>query len=686
MHIRNFFSKPAFWAVLFGLLLVAWWRGGERLLEDSSASSQAERNLQELKKADPQAAAILARIDDERQQRALQAATYSTSADGRRRSVLADMAAEVAATNGLPYRAQIAALALDQVDLRDEETRSAFLVSHATACESLAIAADWNAVNDYVDRLEQASEDSNVWSMVRDDPLGLVLWDQLKNDPQHDLLSFYHRNRDWLADPLAALDLSGVDGGWTVQTALEKLAKNEKALRKAVEEGELGVYALATTLTHGTLIGQCFDRYQLDPSEVISVIMFNQDVLDEREGDAVWIGEKAAWLAQISQRHSTVWFAAARTPFALRLHRDASHVSDSLLEKYGADDVAGTIYRHFEDSARVAAAASAIDRFGDLAIYVFSRYEDKVFMDRLGDYLIDEKINIRVIPFVIRFGDEAFSRIQDDPDWVDRYFNSDGTPRVDPHEWIQHVPGGAALHVASTWAKGYPCEWSELGWAAVDVADAALAVASFGASKAVTEPAKAVGKGAAKAAGRSAKGARAAAKLEWRKALAAPVSPSRQASRVAEMAKTVASGTAILAKPIWGAVKLSTAPLKIAHQGGQRALNAWKAISPAKKVWIYRGLLGVGLYVTVTNRTLPNVDKISAGIGQNIGQAAAGAITMAGDAIAAALATFADQLTGGNLWVKQSIYWAVIAGLAVLMGWCAFRAVRDRRQVVLVKG
>lgn len=691
MRIRKWVTEPVVLALVLGMALLAWLWRGDRVFSDMSFTAQAERNKQELMSLDPQAAAILTRIEDERQQYALRVATYSASADGRRRSVLAEMAAEVSKTNGLPYRARIAALALHQADLRDAETREAFLASHGTACESLAIGGDWGAASDYMMMLEQAANLPSVWSLVRDDPLALVLWVHLDN-PDLKLLSFYHRNRDWLAEPLAMLDLRANKGNWTVESALAKLAQHEKPLRIAVQQGELGVYALSVILSHGSLVEVCLERFDLDPSEVISVIVFNPDVFGEHEGDARWIGEKASWLATIRQRHPTVWFAAGMTPWALRLHRDAPHVSDALLEKYGPDEIAALIYQHFDDAATAAAAAGAIDRYGDLAIYVLARYEDEAFIKRLGDYLVDERIGIRVIPFVVRFGDDAFRRIEDDKDWVDRYFNPDGTPRSDPLDWVQHVPGGMALHVARNWAKGYPCEWSEIGWAAVDVADIALTVASFGGSKVVTKPAKAVAKGAraaAKAEATAVKGGRAARASSWRKALAefrtAPARPGTRMSRAAEMARSIRAGTAVLGEALWGTVKLAAAPVRLAYRGGKRALDAWKGLSPAKKVWIYRGLLGVGLYVTITNRMLPNLDKISAGVGDLTGKAAAGVVTMVGDALASALAEFAEQMTGGTPWARHLFYWAIVGVLALLTFRFLVRAIRTLRQTALVR-
>lgn len=318
---------------------------------------------------------------------------------------------------------------------------------------------------------------------------------------------------------------------------------------------------------------------------------------------------------------------------------------------------------------------------------------------------MDEQIGIRVIPFVVRFGDKAFNRIEDDKDWVDRYFNPDGTPRTDPLEWVQYVPGGAALHVARNWAKGYPCEWSELGWAAIDVADIGLAIASFGGSKVATgaveaaakrggraiarAEVKAIGKAARAAAEAAPEGARVERVSLWRRALAefrAALGRSRtRMSRAAEMARSVKAGTEVLGKTLWGGVKLVAKPVRVSRRVARRALDAWKRLSRAKKVWVYRALLAVGLYVTTTERTLPNFEKISNGVGDLVGKAAAGAVTMAGDALASALKEFAEQMTGGAPWARHLVYWAVAGTLMLLMLWSLFRAIRSRRRAVVVR-
>ena len=114
-----------------------------------------------------------------------------------------------------------------------------------------------------------------------------------------------------------------------------------------------------------------------------------------------------------------------------------------------------------------------------------------------------------------KFGiQDTFNRIEDNVKWVDRYVSKDGKLTEEKASLIEACPfvGGMAT-VAKNWAKGYPCEWSEIGWAALDVADCALLIASLGASSAVT-----VGKSAATTTAKNA--ARIAVKNTFRKGLA----------------------------------------------------------------------------------------------------------------------------------------------------------------------
>src|SRR5208337_5198661 len=147
------------------------------------------------------------------------------------------------------------------------------------------------------------------------------------------------------------------------------------------------------------------------------------------------------------------------------------------------DDIASLLYAGYENE--VVFAAEAVSKFGDLAIYILNHYEGS---KRFHEALKDNGVGPRLIPYVAKFGDQGIERLQENKGWLDKYFQLDGTPKEE--EWWTQLPGGAAINLARNWAKGYPNEWSELGWAGLDVADAALAVASLGGSEVVTETVK----------------------------------------------------------------------------------------------------------------------------------------------------------------------------------------------------
>jgi hypothetical protein len=540
--------------------------------------------------------------------------------------------------------------------------------------------------------LEQAADDPSAWPLVKDDPLALMIWSQI-NDLF--LLEFYHRNRDWLADPLASPELNILVEGWNLESALKKFSKYETPLKKAVVDGELGEFALALITSHGALIGETYDRYNLDPVEVMSVIYMNPDIFGETEKDARWIGNTAAWLATIAQQHPVIWFSAGMTPFALQLHRDVPNVAGEVLEKYGADDISFLIYDLFSSNTeQVIAATTAVAKFGDVAIYVFSRYRDREFSEQLGNFLVDKDIGIRAIPFIVQYGDESFSKLTDDKKWAQRYFNADGSPRDDNLDWIQYIPGGAPAVVVRNWVKGYPNEWSELGWAALDIATLPLLIGKPVATG--TKAAKAVASQSrmARAARYSSRSIPAISRTQkaqawsksleiYRKGAAAGVS---QMTRLKDIAKTVAvSGRVISKTVIFGIQKGTTGAAKIVQTTGKKSLNTWRGLNPNTRLWIKRGILGMVMFINVTERIIPNMDNIGSGLGGLIGDAASGGITLAGSALSSAMSQFSDQLTNANQLFRKIAYWGVLTVVGLSIFVFIYLGIKNRSGYVMVR-
>ena len=684
-RIFKFLKHPRFLGV--GLLLLSLYLAfnhGTLTQEPKPNLEAALVALDDMAAMNPNIEGVLVRLENEHEKFGMLAAAGSTRENGQARSVLREMADEMVQQDGLPYRARLAALFHDDEKRFDQELQEAFFTTHGTVCESLRIAEKHfdGITHAYVTTLEQARQNSNVWPLVRDDPLGLIIWDEFTKFTQDDqstlqALKFYHKNREWLADPLASLDLSQIAPGvndWTIPEVINRLMQFEETLRLAIheDEGDLGVYGLAVMLTHGQLVDECRKNYRLDPSETISVIFMNLNLLSDwdpqnengqliLEGDSKWIHDKASWLAQIEKQSSTVWLSAGTSPFALKLHIDAPATATSILTKYTADAIPILIYQHFEDPGQVQAAAKAIDVYGEVAMYVFIKYEDDAFIKKLGKHLTDPEIGIRIIPFILMFGDEAFEKIAGDTEWLDKYINEDGTPRR--KNWISFVPlVGGAGNVIQNWAQGHPNEWSEIGWAVWDVADAAIAVYTLGASKGVTTSAKA-GALAGKTAIITGKGpTRAYLAGLWKKALTSPVGLRMSKVKVLSQAAKLVGGTLRAIKlTVWGSVRMIGAPARLAWQGVHKTFQTWKSLPPSVRKWTLRGLVATSVIIKFNIRTAPHIKEIARGISDLLANAIIGATEMAATTISNFSQKLLDELTGNNVsGIRSGALWLVV--------------------------
>jgi hypothetical protein len=165
------------------------------------------------------------------------------------------------------------------------------------------------------------------------------------------------------------------------------------------------------------------------------------------------------------------------------------------------------------------------------------------------------------------------------------------------------------------WATSTPNEWSELGWAALDVADGVLLVASFGGTSVLTGSAKQAAKTGAKQAGRKAGQAAAANSLKGSRVLARKEALqartrmllARAGARAIEyklVRYTVEGGIAVygFARAVG---KFVASPIRAVLAASKRAVATWKSVSPLTKRIVYRSMLASGLYATFAHRTMP---------------------------------------------------------------------------------
>ena len=648
--LRRFLPVKTVILAALMIVLAVWLVRGLSVIRGLGGSDSTERFVAE--QADrlrqiPEADAILARMKEKHEIRAL-AASVHAAYESEGNSGLRRLVAQIRSGTD-PCGMALARLAVREGRFQVEADREAFVVAHATACEALTGAAGGAGSDQYLTLLAEVEQQPAVWRVVREDPVALVLWPVIGSDAA--LWSFYVEQRDWLAEALVELKAARAvsiaasenDGratqsaqeqdegsGFAVDKAIAAAYLYHPLARQAVVNEGLGGVGLSLFLDHGAVLQEAVAQHGLPLNETMEVLFTNGESFlleaDSKPALQERIRQTAAELAHIHRSKPSVWTNAKQHPLALRLNRDVPQYADELLEKYGVDDIGMFLYASFENE--IAPAAAAVAKFGDLGIYILNRYADD---ERLHQWLRDPRVGVRIIPFLARFQDAGLDRVDERLDWLNRYFELDGSPKEDDYAWLQGVPliGGPA-NVIRHWSRGEPCEWSELGWAALDVADTALLVMSFGGSSALT----AAKSGAKTTAARqfvrgSGRGAARAAQLGARQA-------ARKAVKVSALRRLVQAGSR---SALWVRRVSRGAGNAVARtwEAAKAAKTAWRSVPLRIRLWTYRGLLAVGLFVTLKERTLPKLPEMGKAFGEFAGRAARQGSEAAGTALAAAV-------------------------------------------------
>jgi hypothetical protein len=650
------------------LLLVWLWQGTSmlKILDPArSANRDLERAEAELRKLNPEADAFLAKVQDARDRTALgaslRAAEMEYGADSALRSYAKGFGQE-----GGPAYYRLLRLAADVGMAPSEADREAVLYAHGTTVQHLMLEESGRSADDYLRQLESAAEDQSLWPIVRDDPVALLLWPQLKDDEA--LWQFYRDERDWLGEVLAAAaptsdpDALAVDPGAFFADLVGTACRFHPMVKQAVVEDGFGIVALPLFDAYGEVLRET-SRLGVPVGEALEIVFANQDqfaVADTQAAAAL-----ADRLVHLKKNKPLVWEMARREPLVLRLDAAVPNLSEPLLKKFAGNDVAGFLFTGYEDA--IMPAAAALDRFGDLGFYILNRYQDD---PRAHALLADPEIGVRMVPFLAQFQDRGFEKLDDDKKWLDRYFDAEGNAK--DQGWIDAIPiAGAPVNVMSHWMKGEPVSWGELGWAAVDVADGMLLVASFGASAPVTaakQTAKTGGRAIVKATVRE--GAREAATK----------SVAKVATRVVardSMLKTFVRRGGVWAVELAGGTKavLKVGRVTVGKVGATmrdaaRRLGTTWASTPARfRKWAYRGMLAVGLYVTLKERTIPGLPAAAAAMGAFAGEFARSAAEAAGTFLANALRETLDISSSP---MARAVYLGTAVVLAILAVWMFF--------------
>ncbi len=625
-----------------------------RLFNARSPEAKIKDTVERLRNERPGAAKFFGELEDLRDKRA--AAAQIQHAQEKGRSSLDWLAAEYS-SGRLATRQRLLKMTLDKRNaLLSDEDRIGFVAGYESLSSGLAVASPTLAT-DYISALEHL-QGSADWGAVKDDPTSLVVWKELAQE-RPDLWTFYVQNREWMRQPLADMDAVGTDDPRQLMIRVVQAAKDYHPLvQEAVNDHQLEVFGLLLFEEHGPILKGLRDR-QVPLNEALELVYAYQDELPGRKASLQERETKMTELATLRTRKPAVWHLASKgAPDVLWLDRMVPDLSEALCQKYGEEDIAVFLRTSYEQDVRV--AAQALIKFKDIARYYLSSHAGQPG-SRLRSLMRRPEVGVRVIPYYAKFGDKGIDQLDDDVRWLNEWFDAEGN-EIKPHgEWLKAIPFvGAPINVVNKLRQGRPISGEELGWAALDVADCVLLVASFGASSVETaarKGAEATGKAVAKSTGR-----RAEAEFIRERARSAATRAITATSRgpvlrgLLRIAGRAAEGTShVLAKARtalrWGASKV------------EQGRDAWRSVPPAIRRGVYRGLLAVSLAIVVKERTLPILlDPDNAKqLGQFVGQV----IAEAGKSAAIAIATALNEILrnwAGNFpwqWVIVASVWAV---------------------------
>ena len=662
----------------------------------TAADAAIQQSIAELERRNPEAAAELAQMRANHDQVAL-AATLKT----RQQREGVDGLARLSQYRDDPQSPNIYDLRLADIAAKtrfvSNQQRADFILAHGVPMQqhydlfgSLDVSLSQSPINDYFRTLESAAQDNNLWSRVRENPIMVFLLQQ-NVDPK--LLDFYDAEKDWLDEVLFLVVYNGNADGegeiLTPQDVLQTLHQHHPHFKNALDEAlshrdndvEMTVCTLyALFANYGSVFRHCVENGPMPVSELLDIVFANPDYFDEHADDRP--SELAAKLIAIRDRAPTVWQEAKQRPLYLELYERLPHLANQFSEQYGHYDIALFLFTKYDDS--LPAAAAAIDKFGDLAIYILNQYENSAIF---REALKSNTHGVRIIPYVARFGDSGLTRFETNRAWLDRYFDEEGNAK-EP-EWWTYLPGGAVANVARNWANGHPNEWSELGWAAIDVGTAVSFVFTLGGS-ATTHAAvrgsgtttKAVGRKAVERTAVTTVARNAAARAASSGTLRTTARPGitslfRQALlRQAERSMFLS----LVARSIDGTIKIAVRIVQItvnltrtvgtAIYASARNIRAGLTGLPTTtRQAVCRGLFYGGMATILTFRTVPMIKERLSNIDtEKIARQFAQMTTDLGKTAAGSLVTFFDELlrAAGVPERKIGRYIAYFTGIAVL--------------------
>ncbi|MDR1613170.1 MAG: hypothetical protein LBT97_10390 [Planctomycetota bacterium] len=676
--VNRLYSRVALFALCV-VLLLAWLLYGNSALQDlgernSGTRRYVEKQVERLKRSNPAAGAALAGIARERDIHAVAAAlrVYDRETGG---NPVHSLARDLERNRGEGLRwYTLSAVGIDNYAQAPAHERDGFLNAYGAVYQNLLELDPSGAMtDDYAAALAAAKDDRN-WRAMADDPSALVFRRLLEDAPE--AWEYYARERDWLDAILVSLPVPEEDATQYPQTVLDAIRtarRYDPAFKKAYRsrlgndpeaDPMLGVALLELFGEYGGFL-LAGEKAGLPAEEMADILYANRSEFMFSEEESSRDRETRNSIARmltIRANKPNVWRNAPEEMNILWLERVAPEQAEYIAGAYGGGDVPTLLLAYYENEAP--AAARAIVAYGDLGLYMLSRYRDDEIFKR---HLASERVGIRVIPFITRFPGDGFASLERDTRWVDKYFNPDGSER--DQGWIKDIPliGGPA-NVVGNWLNRVPNTWGELGWAAFDVVDCALIVASFGSSTAAAQGVKQTGK----------------------QALKTTVRKTAAKSVLGAVAKTTARRGALSAAKAAGKATLSLL-VRIAKAGyqsirwgaratisaGRQVWTVWRSIPPPARKLI-TGLLATAMFCySYDRRNTPEaIKKGMEALGRQVGKT----INAGGAGAAAGITQAVNETLGGmgGSLSPTGRRWVWIGGLAFLI--VAAGAIRPSRR------
>jgi len=613
------------WLLIPGVVVgFAFLSLGNPLAPRSEPKYEVDRLLHTIRVEDPETAATLQKLREQSTAEAFNTALLASKNINEGPASLREIArAARAANNQQSWFIDLAKL-VQTID--NPEEREAFLSSYGALCLTLAELGEPDSINEFLAQVQAIREnDKAAWKVVKDDPVAVMIWLGTEDEA---LRKFYVNERDWLAPVLADLPIVKVDDdNDPTESAfaethaaglveLLEIARDFSPLTgQAVDKLELGTPGFLLFVEHGSLIKELVTNRGFNLEETLDVVYFNQPLLTEwiKEG-GISVKAVADRLSKLRNGEPTIWEAARREPLAVKLWLEAPLWATTILEKNADDGAVALIYTGYPNAVKP--AAEAVARFGHLAIFILAKYADSSRNEELQALLNDRQVGARVVPFLVKHGDRGFDWLHENRGRLDKEFDRDGHPKeADAWEGLPII--GAPGTLVKNWVNGYPIDASELGWAALDVAEVPLLFASFGTTNLVTAGGKAAIKGSLKQATvGSAKAARQAAI----QSVKASTKALPAGTRLSAKAVGRQSGRSSLRTMLARSSKLasdSKAVVLVGLRSGQRAIvwsgrsisqavktaqATWRGLPNTSKRWIARGLLASALVVQFQGR------------------------------------------------------------------------------------